>query len=181
MPVPKPALGAERPSLSRETPQMASRPLQRHRTKDGHFDKAGAMSALVLMAAKQRTSRQVRKVPRLDSCTAANSIFDHVVGNQQTLAANPTAGAPMTVLTADSRVICHLKRCAMRLRDYCRPVQWRGEGVSGGVGSGRGGRGGWSAGDAVTAAEGCDETDAAAGCLGVSGWTSLGTFFRGGT
>jgi hypothetical protein len=54
----------------------------------GHFNKPGAMSALVLMAAKQRTSRQVRKVPRLDSCTAANSIFNHVVGNQQTLSGN---------------------------------------------------------------------------------------------
>jgi hypothetical protein len=53
MPVPKSALGAERPSLSRETPQMASRPLQRNRIKDRHFDKAGAMSALVLMTVKQ--------------------------------------------------------------------------------------------------------------------------------
>jgi hypothetical protein len=126
MPVPKPALGAERPSLSRETPQMASRPLQRNRTKDGHFDKAGAMSALVLMAAKQRTSRQVRKVPRLDSCTAANSIFNHVVGNQQTLAAIPAAGATMTVLTADSRVICHLKRWRNAIAGLLSPSSMEG-------------------------------------------------------
>jgi hypothetical protein len=54
--------------------------------------------------------------------------------------------------------------------------QWRGEGV----GSGRGGRGGWSVGDAAPAAEACEGRDAGAGCLGVSAWTSLWTLLRGG-
>ena len=40
---------------------------------------------------------------------------------------------------------------------------------------------GWSVGDAVPTVDGWDGPDAAAGCLGVSAWTSLGTFFRGGT
>ena len=69
---------------------------------------------------------------------------------------------------------------ATRLRGNCRTVQWGGDGVSTGVGSGKGGRGGWSVGDAVGATEDCDETDAAVGCLGVSGRASLGTFFRAG-
>jgi hypothetical protein len=63
---------------------------------------------------------------------------------------------------------------------FGRCFQRRGEGVSGSVGSGRGGRGGWSVGDTAPAVEACDGRDAAGGCLGVSAWTSLGTLFRGG-
>jgi Zn ribbon nucleic-acid-binding protein len=70
--------------------------------------------------------------------------------------------------------------CCACGRSDRHPVQWIGEGASAGVASGRGGRGGWSTGDAAAAAGGCDETDAAAGCLGVSERTSLATFFRGG-
>jgi hypothetical protein len=70
--------------------------------------------------------------------------------------------------------------CCARGRSNRHPVQWIGEGASAGVASGRGGRGGWSTGDAAAAAGGCDETDAAAGCLGVSERTSLPTFLRGG-
>jgi hypothetical protein len=75
---------------------------------------------------------------------------------------------------------CSMLRAAPKKR-FGPCAQWRGEDVSAGVGSGMGGRGGWSVRDAVPTVDGWDGPDAAAGCLGVSAWTSLGTFFRGGT
>jgi hypothetical protein len=44
------------------------------------FRDAGAMSALPPKADIRRLGRNVRFVPIADSCAAANSLFDHLVG-----------------------------------------------------------------------------------------------------
>jgi hypothetical protein len=125
---------------------------------------------IVLMAASIAAQREC------DCRSVIVAVFHEPASLFRSPARRPVGAVAMMV----REPLCSMLRAAPKKR-FGPCAQWRGEDVSAGVGSGMGGRGGWSVGDAVPTVDGWDGPDAAAGCLGVSAWTSLGTFFRGGT